>query len=299
MRRRLPTIRNPQSAIRNRRSGFTLLELVIVVMILIILALIAFPVLNAVNTEDKISGTSRSIRSFVRGARDRALHAKLPRGVRFLRDKNDPNVITGMVYIGPAGNLSVGTITISNDGNSRPRRVTPSNAAVWNRLRSRGLINPNGARLVAEGSTYTVIHNGTNWQLTKDYIGTAGNAVDYVLELGPDILPNQEPRRFPADVVIDLQNSQVPSTWRTPNAHLDVMFSPRGTVIGSTAAAGHIHLVVTSLVDVDQGRAPGDPNKEEPETIVTITTQTGSVSSHSVFSTGDPFRNAETGVETQ
>ena len=103
-------------------------------------------------------------------------------------------------------------------------------------------------------------------------------------------------------VVIDIDHSELPPLWKSNiNFKMDILFSPRGTVIGPNVARGHIHFLITSLVDVTgtPHKAPGDPSKEDAETIVTITTQTGSVSTHSVFSLADPWRSAETGVETK
>ena len=312
MRRRLPANHRNTSPKRQRgvasnrslalaactRRGFTLVELLIVIFILAILALLAIPVLNAVNKDDKITGGSRSIRSFLAGARDRALHSKLPRGVRFLRDNNDPNVITGMVYIGPAGKLSQGTITIA----AADKRTLAPVPPVWGRLQQRGLIE-DGALLKIGDNFYTIVRVGANWRLTKNFIGPTGVGVQYELELGADVLPNQEPRRLLGNVVIDLRESLrlggVPRSWARRNTNMDVLFSPRGTIVGPTASFGHIHLVVTSLVDFDAGKRAGDPSKEDLELIVSITTQTGAVSAHSVFSMADPFRNAESGVETE
>ena len=101
---------------------------------------------------------------------------------------------------------------------------------------------------------------------------------------------------------------------------MDVMFSPRGVVIGPAAQKGIIHLYIADQKDADRDRtywsSPSSyPTASAPEygvwtdpssngyergdkVILSIFTRTGAVSTHSVFSNTDPFRFAETGEVT-
>lgn len=87
----------------------------------------------------------------------------------------------------------------------------------------------------------------------------------YVLELPPRILPDADPVLLPANVVIDLDASQLPDYWRPPSgagytvpylSRMDLMFSPRGTVVGSPAGAGILHFYVTRKSDVENATSP-------------------------------------------
>ncbi|MFQ5732823.1 MAG: prepilin-type N-terminal cleavage/methylation domain-containing protein [Planctomycetaceae bacterium] len=267
------------------RSGFTLIEMLVVLFVLLILMLLGFTVVNANTKHEKIAGASRHLRSFLEGARDRAIHSRQPRGVRLLQDSvsPEPGVYTSMVYIGPAGKLSEGTITVGGN-----RRTLTSVPAVWTRLWQRDpKLVPDGSRLRIGLNVYTIVKVGASWQLTRPVIGRGGRfgSGQWDLELGPMVLPNQEPRALEGNAVVKILRGG-----------RDVMFSPRGTIIGAAARLGHVHLLVTSHAD---HKLPiGSPAKEDAEVLVTVKTQNGSVSAHSVVP-GDVFRNAETGVETE
>ena len=83
----------------------------------------------------------------------------------------------------------------------------------------------------------------------------AGGPETYELELPASILPN-EPGLLVDGIVIDLDGSQLPLAWR-PSAQnganysqfMDIVFSPRGTVIGAAGSTGLIHLYVCDKVD--------------------------------------------------
>lgn len=288
------------------RHGFTLVELLVVITILIVLAGLTLGLVNNTQNEDRVRAGAAQVQSFLEGARDRAIHAKEPRGVRFLVDADDPTVATSMLYIGPPENYTEGRISIgdfTDPTNVDARKITLLGKADWNNLRQRGLIPTQGAvlRIGDQNVFFTMAWDGTNYRLTKDYDATRlGLPEKYSLQLNPNVLPNQEPRQLPRDVVIDLDNSQVPTGW-----DLDVLFSPHGTVTGLVSSAGVIHLVVAEGVDVLQGRGPGHFEKEGQERIVTIRTQTGGISVHNVDPAGataanpqgatDPFQFAANG----
>lgn len=85
-----------------------------------------------------------------------------------------------------------------------------------------------------------------------------GGPSTYELELPPTIVPT-EARLLAEGIVIDLDGSKIPSVWG-PNLtavagaseysqFMDIMFSPRGGVIGSAASEGLIHLYVCEGAD--------------------------------------------------
>jgi prepilin-type N-terminal cleavage/methylation domain-containing protein len=148
----------------------------------------------------------------------------------------------------------------------------------------------------------------------------SGGPEDYELELPPSIMPS-EAGLLPEDVVVDLDMSLVPLSWRPAATHnagvyspyMDIVFSPRGNVIGNAASQGVIHIYVgdkndsidlrsaamaaapppnlpTPFVPADEINAAwvqsltedGEPYTVNERRVVSIMTQTGDVSVHPV-----------------
>lgn len=330
---------------RGARSAFTLIELLVAITIFVLLLAITVAALNFNTDQRKVRNAAQMVQGFLDGARDRAIYAKQPRGVRFLTDANNPATITGMVYIGPPTLEAQGTLTIAAGGVTLVGRGTR-----WQALQSRGLLGP-GTRIRipgTKGAWYTVVGVGPGERLTiarPHFDHPAGTNVPqtYELELAPAVLPNQEPVQLPAGVVVDIfpaeidcngngmldpaedlngngradgPHSRVPPRWSRVDpmscqlqvgTQLDVLFSPRGTIVGEAGAGGLLHLLVADVRDVAAGRGPGDPGKEGSELVVTVFTRTGRVAVFAVDPTDgdgngvadDPFFFAETGAPTR
>ncbi|MBC8289640.1 MAG: prepilin-type N-terminal cleavage/methylation domain-containing protein [Planctomycetes bacterium] len=401
---------------RVARRGFTLIELLVVVGIALLLTTFTVIGIDFTFESERVRSGSRQLQSMLEGARDRAIFAREPRGVRFLLD-NDPlngRKVSSMVYIGageewregsiilrrpdfvdnslgsgnpnwPHSDGQIDALDFDNDGASPETElfmVEGSPETLWNNLLLRGYlppfeydsngnntldpaedINSNGvwdqrtARIKIpgdkNGTWYTV---STYWlgrdpqrpnrlQLMTQYRdpGTTPDGVingfedgagptSYILELPPRVLPDAEPILLPGKVVIDLDGSAVPDSWRPPagaaetvpySNRMDILFSPRGTVTGPESAAGLLHFYLTLAADVDdsfvvlnrpqvnQGdspRIPGDGqfSEEKPvgdRALVSVFTQTGKVAAFPLNTTDadsdgyadDPFSQVTRG----
>ncbi|QDV29289.1 hypothetical protein Spb1_11690 [Planctopirus ephydatiae] len=106
--------RKPVQRISERR-GFTLIELLVVISILVTLLVITATMVRLSLDGDKVRAGARQIQSFLNGARDRAIYAKAPVGVRFIKSPNNDRTITSMVYIQPGELWSDGTIELRRD----------------------------------------------------------------------------------------------------------------------------------------------------------------------------------------
>lgn len=308
-----------------RRSGFTLIELIVALSIFLILSVMTITMVNISTDAERISSAARQVQSYVLGARDRAIHAGEPRGVRFVLDPNDSTSVNSLLYIGSPEKFRTGLVTVGGQ-NLLPAHdsayfLVPdaTTSARWERLYQQRLLVDYAPIWLGANKLYNTVRRITDgsgnflrWRLGRPMAGAsdaAGSTVEYALQLQPAVLPNQEPRLLPRGIVIDLDQSQLPNAWSSGGSYsgMDVLFSPRGTITGRLAAAGAIRLVLADIVDVERGLLPGDGNKQGDELIVSINTQTGSVTTHSVDPTDsdsngaadDPFRFARLGEASQ
>lgn len=234
-------------------DGFTLVELLIVVALLLVLSTLTLAIFNSTSESDRIRSSARQLQSSLLGARDRAIHAKLPRGLRLLlQDTTDPtapaaHVATGMVYIGAEDYWTQGDINLqypdfsisainhtetqANDGIAELSEfvVLRGINADWALLYAQGLID-NGSRIEIprnSGEWYTIdvslLKTPPPGAPTGDYLVLPRNGyrqqingkLNYRLELKPTVLSGQEPMRLSSAIVINLDRSAIPPGWYT------------------------------------------------------------------------------------
>jgi type II secretory pathway pseudopilin PulG len=264
----------------SRRASFTLLELLISMGIILILATLTMQLLNSTLNSDRIRNGARELQSFFAGARDRAIHAGQPRGVRLITDVVNPSAVRSFVYIGASSSFTDGSLlSIDPNGNINfiIQGVSQTNSPVWTRLWNLGLL-PNGTPIeLTVGNTPILLYmtvsvtglpggvptfaittapTGT-FPINFPYVATATSA-SYTLQLAPTVLSGDEPRTLPSNIVIDLNSSILPLAWGSAGSFsntLDVLFSPQGTVIGTTASDGKIHFVLADTADTT-GQTP-------------------------------------------
>lgn len=129
----------------NRRSGFTLVELLVVITILLILSSLVWATFS-MRSSDKMRSAARIAQSAFLGAKDRALHAKDIRGIRFIHDTTNPEFITGFIYTQPMPiEQASGVSVVVNPSTQTARVYLPSGVGqVWNAQNSPATGNPNG-----------------------------------------------------------------------------------------------------------------------------------------------------------
>ncbi len=182
--------------------GFTLIELLVVVAVLLILIVMTVSVLDFTFTSERVRSASRQMQSALEGARDRAIFAGKPRGLRLLVDPTDPRIVTSMVYVGEEidwdvgraevrlerkdfeedtnnnGQLDSGEDTNGNgrlDGNGSPDSpdvliVRGGSSCGWNTLKERGFLND--SLLIYLGDA-----NNGEWYQVLTYRLSASNPV--------------------------------------------------------------------------------------------------------------------------
>ena len=279
--RSVPSIANWKSI---SRSGFTLIELMVVITIMLILFAMTVYGINFTRDADKVRGAAAQVQSFLSGARDRAIFAEEARGVRFFVDPGNPRSVSAMAYIQPGQRWSYGTVDLERlDIN--PQNNVPDGSDVivvrgerlgWWQLKRRGLLT-DGSRIRMPRDTgnwyevdtslinITALPTGSDFLLLRIPYSDAGgdsNAVvahsgmTYELELPSQLLP-QEPSLLPEGAVIDLDGSKIPGAWRPDSRdaagqfspYMDIFFSPRGNIVGSATGAGIIHFYICDAED--------------------------------------------------
>ena len=170
------------------RSGFTLVELLVVVGLLLLLAVMTASAVNLSINNDKVRGGARQVQSYLAGARDRAIYSKQPRGVRFLLDSTNNRTVSSMVYILPTDPWTQGVIRLERNGSGGPVTVVrgfdndPNLSFVyptgWKDLYNRHLLT-DGARIriPADGGIWYTI---TNTQALANSSDPGVGAANYV-----------------------------------------------------------------------------------------------------------------------
>lgn len=300
--------RKPPYQTGHHRRGYTLLEMLIVVGIVILLLTMTLLTVRFTRDGDRVTAAAAQIQSFFAGARDRAIYARAPRGVRLFLDTNNPRTISSMVYIDPSEswndgviqlrrwdpeldgqtNTGGGPVDINQDGVADdPRDVwmVIGEGAGWWELKRRGLLF-DGMRIRVpkgpSGSWYPIntrliditqpppaiqmlvlgipYRDPGNTPVERSAAFESGGPEDYEIQLAPRIIPS-EPATLPEGTVIDLDGSRIPDAWRpsstagggTGNAlysqYIDLVYSPRGSLMGDAASGGVLHFYVCDKED--------------------------------------------------
>lgn len=267
-----------------KRSGFTLVELLVVMAIVIVLTTLAVSAFTQ-NDADRLNSAARLIQSKIMLAKSHATSDRAVRGIRFERSANDPRICTSLTLIGSAGLHEEGLSDIrivsgnptttaddywqisgSFDRLYQRRLIAvgthveiPARSGKWYILTDRNF-DPTNGHLSIEGHYHnSVWGDDPTTAQTGEYVvkhqwnpmtGLKENVL-CMIELAPTTLSGDAPLALPPGTAIDIDASQVPDAWRVTANHCDLLFDAMGSTGSST---GLVHLYVTRLADIELTR---------------------------------------------
>lgn len=276
------------------RSGFTLVEMMVVIVLVVILASMAAPVIAIYGRGGKVKDAASTIQATLAGARDRAMATNAPRGVRFIQDPVNKELVRSMIYVRPAPPITLGYCRVvdpNGDGAFERVEIYGALSTQFQRLPKDASNNYLGViRFEDAGPYHSFITTDANLSgspvvLLLDRplshrlpegtypLSPTSEGVIYEVPVGSMPLEESEPITLPNAVVIDL--GQLPTdpsiypdlaTQRLSRISPDelsrsfeVMLTPEGTVIGSAAVDPQIILWVR-----DEFGSGADPNPNSP-----------------------------------
>ena len=120
--------RTARDARHRRPGGFTLMELLIVIMIVLLIAAVALPVVIPAFNHRQVSESARILQASLVAARDAAIRAAAPRGIRLLPDPNNPVGVVAYnrwVAIETAPDYSIGSVSVKTADDPGGRQPSP------------------------------------------------------------------------------------------------------------------------------------------------------------------------------
>ncbi len=287
----------------SQRSGFTLVEILVVLTIIIILAGIAVALTPTLTTSSRITGGASRVQTSLYTAKSMALRDQFPRGVRLVRESNtpfldpptnsrpDPNysIVKTLQYLEqPAPYINgvllsidpVTTIASFQLADFTTGAVLPGDYL--------DVSDPNAKSLSLILSTPL-----TNSQLQPNQLQLASAPStglsyprQYRIIRGPRPMIGEKQIDLPKDIFIDVSKSVLLADQST--GQLDIVVSPSGQVTRANQSLGKVVLWVRGV--------DGSTNIGE-QYLVVLNTRTGLVGTYPVDITvgGDPYSFTKSG----
>jgi type II secretory pathway pseudopilin PulG len=301
----------PNLCDRRTRTGFTLVEMLVVMGFLLVLATLTVAIAPRFQERQKVAKAADQLQGWLLIAKQRAKNDRAPTGVRIYVPSNQPllsnqPLATDLAYIqrpddfrpgaNPGGGFRWAQIAVPNPGNQvvltpPPPLQTlpadfaggaaPSNKALWPvqpgdylEIKGGGLLH----QIVAP-----VLPN--QLQVFSPFPYAIAPTDDYRIIREPRLLQGETPLQLAQDVAIDFAPSPYPlyATSNTSlgfprlvqaNTPLDILFAPSGALLKPVATGDKIMLWLRD--PTQDAKNPGD------QILITIQVRTGLIAAHPV-----------------
>jgi prepilin-type N-terminal cleavage/methylation domain-containing protein len=294
------------------RPGFTLVELLVVIILILTLAALAVAFVPRVNERRRAAQGADLLQGWLLQAKQRALRDRVPTGIRLqpgtrLPTATVPNAqfVTDLQYIQKPDDFGGGMLTLLSPTSAVVSSTAQSPVADF--FNGLGPGSPTALWSVQPGDYVEIYGGGPVHQIVAvrntPPTSLVGNTIDvsptnplpfvsgstistpqYRIIRTARIIPGEPTLQMPQNVAIDLStNATYGSPLPNPNpwaGGIDIFFAPSGEILNTKAGMTNIILWVRD-VTLD-ANLPGD------QTLVVINVRTGLIAAHPVDTTPNP-----------
>jgi len=300
------------------RSGFTLLELLVVIGVILVLATLALFIAPRLNDDQRIVRGSDLIQGWMLIQKQRAHRDQVPRGIRLVQNTDNPGFVSEMFYIEQpedwkGGSLQVPSPFVPGDPPIPPGVPPLATAFIANKdLVNEGVVSA-GDHLVLDSYETVPLNshriflaqylptNGSRPAGTRFILGAADGTAfrgvagpigpgetNFRIVRQPRVMVGEQPLQLPKECVIDLAGNTIggiPYPALTTDAGNTVL--PGGSldiIFGSRGQVIGANAIGGKIILRMRGVGADNmrPSDQGDQLLITIHTRTGLITSHPV-----------------
>jgi prepilin-type N-terminal cleavage/methylation domain-containing protein len=266
-----------QQSNSGRRSGFTMVELLVVIVIMLTLATIVVSLTPRFAGTRKLTQGAELSQGYLLIAKQRARRDRLPTGVRLQQDGDkrvhtlqliqQPDVFSGgSISTAPSDLKTIIPSGVDFTGGYTDSTLMPVQVGDFLEVKGGGLVH----RIVALSVTQLTLQSPLPWNLAS--------TTDYRIIRRPRILTGEAPLELPQDIAIESDPLSQGLIWVKEDSNqaqpfADIMLAPSGEMM----AAGQNGTAILWIRDASLDKVTdGDP------VLITVYTRTGLIAAHPI-----------------
>lgn len=269
-----------RSEVASRRRGFTLIELMVVMIIILVLAGITVIFYPGINEQARAARGGVQLQGWLNNAKQQALRDQSPRGVRLFIEAGS-TIVTKFQYVEQPEDFSVGFVNTDDTDPSHAKLVFSNvdltagsaNQEEWN-VKTGDYIEVLGSGLIHRIGSIT---SATTVTLSSGLPFALAKTDSYRIIRSPRVV-GDELLELPDQVGVDINtntlfgNKLAVSSDASGNSFIDILFGPSGEVVTPGVSTVTINLWVRDAT-------LADPFAGEPS-IIAVYVRSGLVAAH-------------------